>query len=89
MTRKHRAYLHRYLPDGQTQIKAIISAFGEESEEDKRKSRVCLDLLLLLTQQFNAKQEAIFGSRPSTKKPLGQSTNANTMVGTPISRVHP
>ncbi|KAM1157731.1 hypothetical protein ACFX1X_028615 [Malus domestica] len=99
MTRKHRADLHRYLPDGQTQIKAIVSAFGkltpflakegpsktnclpsnlfwtnwnpstptsipgspvteeytaqrQESEEDKRKSRVCLDLLLLLTRSL-------------------------------------
>ncbi|KAM2004341.1 hypothetical protein ACFX15_027804 [Malus domestica] len=92
MTRKHRADLHRYLPDGQTQIKAIVSALGkltpflakegpsktnclpsnlstptcipgspvteeytaqrQESEEDKRKSRVCLDLLLLLTRSL-------------------------------------
>ncbi|XP_050137240.1 65-kDa microtubule-associated protein 5-like isoform X1 [Malus sylvestris] len=29
MTRKHRADLHRYLPDGQTQIKDIVSALGK------------------------------------------------------------
>ncbi|TQE10237.1 hypothetical protein C1H46_004076, partial [Malus baccata] len=42
-----------------------------------------------LQEQHNAEQEAIFGSRPSTKKPLGQSTSANTMVGTPINRRTP
>ncbi|KAM1175967.1 hypothetical protein FF1_028298 [Malus domestica] len=107
MTRKHRADLHRYLPDGQTQIKDVVSAPGEvdsfsrergtledqlsalkpvldelescspvteeytaqrqESEEDNRKSRE----QKRLQEQFNAEQEAIFGSRPSTKKPLG------------------
>lgn len=39
-----------------------------------------------LQEQHATEQEAIFGSRPSIKKPLGQSTNANSMVGTPISR---
>ncbi|PQQ06238.1 65-kDa microtubule-associated protein 5-like [Prunus yedoensis var. nudiflora] len=54
-------------------------------EEEKRKSRE----QKRLQEQHNAEQEALFGSRPSTKKPLGQSTNANTMVGTPISRRTP
>ncbi|CAI0421041.1 unnamed protein product [Linum tenue] len=37
-----------------------------------------------LQEQMAAEQEAIYGSRP--KKPLGQSTTNNTMIGTPIGR---
>lgn len=54
----------------------------QEREEEKRKSRD----QKRLQEQHATEQEAIFGSRPSIKKPLGQSTNANSMVGTPISR---
>ncbi|BFG20559.1 65-kDa microtubule-associated protein 5-like [Prunus yedoensis var. nudiflora] len=61
------------------------TAQRQEREEEKRKSRE----QKRLQEQHNAEQEALFGSRPSTKKPLGQSTNANTMVGTPISRRTP
>lgn len=39
-----------------------------------------------LQEQLAAEQEALFGSRPTTKKPLGQSTNTNSTVGTPIGR---
>lgn len=28
----------------------------------------------------------LFGSRPAARKPLSQSTNSNTMVGTPLGR---
>ncbi|CAI0548864.1 unnamed protein product, partial [Linum tenue] len=38
-------------------------------------------------EQMAAEQEAIYGSRP--KKPLGQSTANNTMVGTPMGRRGP
>ncbi|KAM1781534.1 hypothetical protein ACFX11_040101 [Malus domestica] len=61
------------------------TAQRQEREEEKRKSRE----QKRLQEQHNAEQEAIFGSRPSTKKPLGQSTSANTMVGTPINRRTP
>ena len=39
-----------------------------------------------LQEQLAVGQEALFGSRSATKKPLGQSTNANTIVGTPTGR---
>lgn len=39
-----------------------------------------------MQEQLAAEHEARYGSRSATKKPLGQSTNANTMVGTPIGR---
>lgn len=39
-----------------------------------------------MQEQLATEHEAIFGSRSATKKPLGQSTNANTMVGTPMGR---
>ncbi|XP_068328484.1 65-kDa microtubule-associated protein 5 [Pyrus communis] len=61
------------------------TAQRQEREEEKRKSRE----QKRLQEQHNAEQEAIFGSRPSTKKPLGQSTSGNTMVGTPINRRTP
>ncbi|KAF3448749.1 hypothetical protein FNV43_RR09462 [Rhamnella rubrinervis] len=54
----------------------------QEREEEKRKSRE----QKRLQEQLAAEHEARFGSRSTTKKPLGQSTNANTMVGTPIGR---
>ncbi|XP_024021141.1 65-kDa microtubule-associated protein 5 [Morus notabilis] len=58
-----------------------------EREEEKRKSRE----QKRLQEQLAVAQEAIFGSRPTPKKPpqkkpLGPSTNANTMAGTPIGR---
>lgn len=41
-----------------------------------------------LQEQFAAEQESLYGSRPAVKKPLplSQSTNANTMAGTPTGR---
>ncbi|XP_020202450.1 65-kDa microtubule-associated protein 5 [Cajanus cajan] len=51
-------------------------------EEEKRKSRE----QKRLQEQHAVEQEALYGSRSATKKPLGQSTNANTNVGTPIGR---
>ncbi|KAH7548436.1 hypothetical protein JRO89_XS14G0128200 [Xanthoceras sorbifolium] len=70
-----------------------------EREEEKRRFRVCISILSVclslslalheqkrLQDQFAAEQEAIFGSKPATKRPLGQSNNTNTMVGTPIGR---
>jgi len=38
-----------------------------------------------LQEQLASEKEAVFGSRPNVKKPLGQS-NHNTMVGTPVAR---
>ncbi|XP_050386255.1 65-kDa microtubule-associated protein 5 [Argentina anserina] len=58
------------------------NAQRQEREEEKRKSRE----QKRLQEQHATEQEALFGSRPSTKKPLGQSTNANTNLGTPINR---
>ncbi|KAB1226674.1 65-kDa microtubule-associated protein 5 [Morella rubra] len=54
----------------------------QEKEEEKRKFREQKRLQDVLA----AEQEARFGSRPTPKKPLGQSTCANTMVGTPTGR---
>ncbi|RDY11060.1 65-kDa microtubule-associated protein 5, partial [Mucuna pruriens] len=51
-------------------------------EEEKRKSRE----QKRLQEQQSVEQEALFGSRSATKKALGQSTNANSIVGTPIGR---
>ncbi|KAJ8756078.1 hypothetical protein K2173_024625 [Erythroxylum novogranatense] len=51
-------------------------------EEEKRRSRE----QKRLQEQFAAEQEALYGSRPTTKKPLTQSSSSNTMVGTPIGR---
>ncbi|KAK4774962.1 hypothetical protein SAY86_009897 [Trapa natans] len=36
-----------------------------------------------LQEQLATEQEAIYGSRPSTKKPLGLSVNANNLPSTP------
>ncbi|XP_043722709.1 65-kDa microtubule-associated protein 5 isoform X2 [Telopea speciosissima] len=58
----------------------------QEREEDKRRYRKRLQ------EQLAAEQEALFGSKPSPmrpptlRKPLGQNTNSNTMVGTPTGR---
>ncbi|KAK3228660.1 hypothetical protein Dsin_000541 [Dipteronia sinensis] len=52
-----------------------------EREEDKRRFRE----QKRLHDQFAAEQEAIFGSKPATKRPLGPNTTTN-MVGTPIGR---
>lgn len=54
----------------------------QEREEEKRRSRE----QKRLQEQFATEQEALFGSKPTTKKPLGQSTNANTLAGTPVGR---
>ncbi|KAL6493811.1 hypothetical protein OROGR_031720 [Orobanche gracilis] len=54
----------------------------QNKEEEKRRSREQKKH----QDQLAAEQEAMFGSKPNLKKPLGQSTYANTMVGTPNSR---
>ncbi|KAL6570185.1 hypothetical protein OROMI_014699 [Orobanche minor] len=54
----------------------------QDKEEEKRRSREQKKH----QDQLAAEQEAMFGSKPSLKKPLGQGTCANTMVGTPNSR---
>ncbi|KAG6628390.1 65-kDa microtubule-associated protein 5-like [Carya illinoinensis] len=54
----------------------------QERQEEKRKFRE----QRRLQEQLAAEQEAHFGLRPTPKKPLGQSTNVNTMVGTPTGR---
>ncbi|KAI5595978.1 hypothetical protein BDE02_03G176200 [Populus trichocarpa] len=51
-----------------------------EREEEKRRSRKRVQ------EQFAAEQEALYGSRSAIKKPLGLSTSANTMAGTPTAR---
>ncbi|CAK9145945.1 unnamed protein product [Ilex paraguariensis] len=58
------------------------TVFRQEKEEEKRRSRE----QKRLQEQFVTEQEALFGSKPTIKKPLGTSINANTMVGTPNSR---
>ncbi|KAG6618182.1 65-kDa microtubule-associated protein 5-like [Carya illinoinensis] len=58
----------------------IVLRHGKE--EEKRKFRE----QKRLQDQLAAEQEARFGSRPTPKKPLGQSTSANTVVGTPTGR---
>ncbi|KAK2972425.1 hypothetical protein RJ640_008165 [Escallonia rubra] len=52
-----------------------------EKEEEKRRSRE----QKRLQEQLFTEQEALFGSRPAIKKPLGQSTT-NTTAGTPLRR---
>ncbi|KDP40572.1 hypothetical protein JCGZ_24571 [Jatropha curcas] len=54
----------------------------QEREEEKRRSRE----QKRQQEQFAAEQEAIYGSRPTVKKPLGQSTSANTIAGSPLAR---
>ncbi|XP_058745706.1 65-kDa microtubule-associated protein 5-like [Vicia villosa] len=51
-------------------------------EEEKRKSRE----QKRLNEQLSVEQEAMFGSKSATKKPLSQSTHANTIAGTPTGR---
>ncbi|KAG2396591.1 microtubule-associated protein [Vigna angularis] len=51
-------------------------------EEEKRKHRE----QKRLQEQAAVEQEALFGSRSATKKPLCQSNNANTIAGTPTGR---
>lgn len=53
-----------------------------EREEEKRRSRE----QKRLQEQFASEQEALYGSRSAIKKPLGLSTSANTMAGTPTAR---
>ncbi|OWM87282.1 hypothetical protein CDL15_Pgr022389 [Punica granatum] len=54
----------------------------QEREEEKRRCRE----QKRLKEQLATEQEAIYGSRPSTKKPLGPSMNANNLPATPIAR---
>lgn len=51
-----------------------------QKEEDKRRTREQKKL----QEQLATEKEALYGSKP--KKPLGQSINNNTMVGTPVAR---
>ncbi|KAI3445184.1 hypothetical protein Pfo_001849 [Paulownia fortunei] len=59
-----------------------FTIFRQEKEEEKRRSREQKKL----QDQLATEQEALFGSKPNVKKPLGQSTYANTMVATPNTR---
>lgn len=52
----------------------------QQKEEEKRRYRE----QKRLQEQIATEQEAIYGSKP--KKPLGQSTNTNTLAGTPVNR---
>lgn len=60
----------------------------QQKEEEKRRLRE----LKKLQEQFAAEQGAMFGTKPSpmrpvtARKPLGQSSNANIVGGTPNSR---
>ncbi|PON51216.1 Microtubule-associated protein, MAP65/Ase1/PRC [Parasponia andersonii] len=54
----------------------------QEREEEKRKCRE----QKRLQEQLAVEQEALFGSRPTPKKPLGLSSNANSMAVTPNGR---
>ncbi|KAF2323714.1 hypothetical protein GH714_036690 [Hevea brasiliensis] len=54
----------------------------QEREEEKRRSRE----QKRHQEQFAAEQEALYGSRPTVKKPLGQSNSTNTLAGTPTGR---
>lgn len=60
----------------------------QQKEEEKRRSRE----LKKLQEQFATEQGAKFGTKPSpirplsSRKPLGQSSNANIIGGTPTSR---
>ncbi|CAI0421039.1 unnamed protein product [Linum tenue] len=56
------------------------TAMRHEREDERRRTKEHRRL----QEQMAAEQEAIYGSRP--KKPLGQSTTNNTMIGTPIGR---
>ncbi|KAK3022715.1 hypothetical protein RJ639_046699, partial [Escallonia herrerae] len=57
-----------------------------EKEEEKLRSREQKRLQeQLFKEQLFTEQEALFGSRPALKKPLGQNTT-NTMAGTPLRR---
>ncbi|KAL0380076.1 UNVERIFIED_CONTAM: microtubule-associated protein 5 [Sesamum angustifolium] len=59
-----------------------FTIYRQEKEEEKRRSREQKKL----QDQLATEQETLFGSKPNVKKPLGQSTYANTMVATPNSR---
>ncbi|KAL5539558.1 hypothetical protein UlMin_045319 [Ulmus minor] len=58
------------------------AAQRQEREEEKRKLRE----RRRLQDQHAAEQESLYGSRPTPKKPLGQSSYANTMATTPMNR---
>ncbi|XP_057977582.1 65-kDa microtubule-associated protein 5 isoform X2 [Malania oleifera] len=60
----------------------VYTAQRHEREEEKRRSRE----QKRLQEQLTTEQEALFGSRPTIKKPLGQSIAANTTIGTPVGR---
>ncbi|GAB4827746.1 hypothetical protein Ancab_034632 [Ancistrocladus abbreviatus] len=52
----------------------------QQREEEKRRTRE----QKRLQEQLATEKEALFGSKPATKKPLG---NSNMMIGTPIRKV--
>lgn len=54
----------------------------QQREEEKRRTREQKKL----QEQLATEKEALYGSKPNVKKPLGQSTNNNTIVGTPVAR---
>ncbi|XP_042065049.1 65-kDa microtubule-associated protein 5 [Salvia splendens] len=72
------SFLYNKAPLLRTLEEFVISR--QAKEEEKRRSREHKKL----QDQIATEQEAIFGSKP--KKPLGQSTNTNTMASTPNSR---
>ncbi|XP_054811234.1 65-kDa microtubule-associated protein 5 isoform X2 [Prosopis cineraria] len=59
-----------------------FNAQRQQKEEEKRKSRE----QRRQQEQLAAEQEALFGSKSTTKKPFGQTTNNNSITGTPIGR---
>ncbi|XP_021683500.2 65-kDa microtubule-associated protein 5 isoform X2 [Hevea brasiliensis] len=71
-----------FLYDKASLLKTLeeYAVLRQEREEEKRRSRE----QKRQQEQFVAEQEARYGSRPTVKKPLGQSASANTMAGTPI-----
>ncbi|CAO2820815.1 unnamed protein product [Amaranthus hypochondriacus] len=54
----------------------------QQREDEKRKTREQKKL----QEQLATEKEALYGSRPSAKKPLGPSISNNAMVGTPVAR---
>ncbi|KAH6819134.1 microtubule-associated protein 65-5 [Perilla frutescens var. frutescens] len=76
-------FLYNKAPLLRTLEEFIISL--QVKEEEKRRSREQKKL----QDQLATEQEALFGSKPNVKRPLGPSTNANTMAmaaATPNSR---
>ncbi|KAF2300854.1 hypothetical protein GH714_017838 [Hevea brasiliensis] len=81
---KEQALSRKEILDKASLLKTLeeYAVLRQEREEEKRRSRE----QKRQQEQFVAEQEARYGSRPTVKKPLGQSASANTMAGTPIGR---